>query len=303
MAGGGSIFGGGGGSSSSNNSSYNAAAARQNADKQAARNAVNAAFGIAPSMDGITRAAYTTTNNGRLEVNPWTGFIGDSAYDPGGTMLDGLFGGAHNLQQHTKYDKNAYDSTVAAYQQEVQDAANNKTARDKLYDQVRMDAFNAGKTSLDDSRTTAARNNKFALFAQGLNGGSQDIDENALLGRTYNQGLLDLGSKADASEAGFKAGDESARLGLLTSIDNGMDQSDALTSALNQMKTGADQAEAAAKGTNLGDLFANAGLLYSKSNAARGMQAGNLMFNSQYPQYAVQLSGGKGGGIVTSTGG
>lgn len=299
MAGGGGLFGGGG-SSSSSSSSYNAAAARQNADKQAARNAVNAAFGIAPSMDGITPAAYTTTNNGRLEVNPWTGFVGDSAYDPGGTMLDGLFGGAHNLQQHTKYDQNAYDATIAAYNQEVADAAKNKTARDTLYDQVRADAYNAGKTSLDDSRTTAARNNKFALFAQGLNGGSQDIDENALLGRTYDQGLLDLGSKADSAEAGLKAGDEQSRLGLLTSIDNGMSTSDALTSALNQMKTGADQAEAAAKGTNLGDLFANAGLLYTKSQAARGMQAGNLWFNTQYPQSA-QLSGGRGGGIVTPT--
>jgi hypothetical protein len=302
MAGGGGLFGGGG-SSSSSNSSYNAAAARQNAEKQAARNAVNAAFGIAPSMDGITPAAYTTTNNGRLEVNPWTGFIGDSAYDPGGTMLDGLFGGAHNLQQHTKYDKSAYDENLAAYNKEVTDAAANKDARDALYDRVRADAFGAGKTSLDESKTTAARNNKFALFAQGLNGGSQDIDENALLGRTYDQGLLDLGSKADSAEAGLRAGDESARLGLLTSIDNGMDQSNALTSALNQMKTGADQAEAAAKGTNLGDLFATAGLLYTKSAAARGAQAGNLYFNGQYPQYAAQLSGGKGGGIVTSTGG
>jgi hypothetical protein len=307
MAGGGGLSGLVSGKSGSNQGAINASAAasRQAADKQAARNAINAAFGIAPSADNIDPNNFQyasknndvslNTNNGHIFNG---GFLGGSQnfMDFGGA----LFGGG--TKYHSTTDQAAYAAAKAEYDKEVADAAANKTARDALYDKVRSDAFGAGKTSLDDNKTTAARQNKFALFAQGLNGGSQDVDESALLDRTYNHGLLDLGARADAARSGLQSADEASRLGLLTSVDNGMSTSDALTSALSQMKTGADQAEAAAKGTSLGDLFANAGLLYSKSNAARGAQAGMNYWQNLYPQ-AAQLSGGKGGGIVTSTGG
>lgn len=296
---------GGGGSSAADN-----AAARQAAEKQMARNAINAAFGIAPSMDNITPDALKNTSSGKLKWDPVTGqfsgvgghgLMGEEVLNPGGGFVTSLFGGSPK-SVHSVTDFTAYNNAKAEYDKEVADAASNKSARDALYDQVRSDAFGAGKTSLDDNKTTASRNNKFALFAQGLNGGSADVDESALLDRTYQHGLLDLGAKADAARSGLQSADESARLGLLTSVDNGMSTSDALTSALSQMKTGADQAEAAAKGTALGDLFGNAGLLYTKSNAARGAQAGMGYFQNLFPQ-AAQLSGGKGGGIVTSTGG
>jgi hypothetical protein len=55
-------------------------------------------------------------------------------------------------------------------------------------DTVRQNAFDAGKRGLDESRTNAERDQKFALFAQGLNGGSVDIDQGATLGRTYDKG-------------------------------------------------------------------------------------------------------------------
>lgn len=301
MAGGG-LTGGGGGSSGSD---ANAAAARSEANKQQARNAVNAAFGIAPSMDNITPGALGSTSGG-MTFNPVTGAVtggglietGSKIFNPGAMFLGG-FGHAKSFGQHTDYT--AYNNAVAEYGKEQADAEANKTAREKLYDTVRSDAFDAGKTSLDDTKTTAARNNKFALFAQGLNGGSADVDENALLGRTYDKGLLDLGAKADLAKSTLQGNDETTRLGLLQSVDNGMNTSDALTSALTQMKTGADQAEANAQGTNLGDLFAQSGALYTKSNAARGAQNGFNYFASMYPQGA-SLSGGKNSGIVTSTG-
>jgi hypothetical protein len=296
---GGSLPGLGGGKSSGPNP--NDAAARSAADKQVARNAVNAAFGIAPSQDYITQRAYSgTTPDTKNHFNIVDGFYGQDSNDYGGQLFKSLTGG--NAAVSHQYDGAGYDSALAAYNKDVADAAANKTARQSLYDTVRADAFNAGKTGLDDTKTTAARNNKFALFAQGLNGGSADIDESALLGRTYDQGLLDLGAKADLAESTLKGNDETTRLGLLQSVDNGMNTSDALTSALSQMKSGADTAEAQAKGTNLGDLFAGSGLLYTKSNAARGSQAGANYFASLFPQSA-QLSGGRNSGIVTSTGG
>lgn len=151
-------------------------------------------------------------------------------------------------------------------------AKSNAASRDALYGTIRDNAFAAGKRGLDETKTNAERNNKFELFARGLNGGSEDIDQNALLNRTYNQGLLDLGAKADAAKTSFKSNDEATRLNLLQSIDAGMDQSSALSSAVNQMKNASDQAAADAQGTTLGNLFDSANLIYSQSQARKGKQ-------------------------------
>lgn len=257
-------MGGGGGTN------YGAEQAKQEATKQAARDRLNAQFGIAPT--GGAPAAATSTGTGK------------------GVLLGQLTGAQQESGQ----------AATSAYGQNAATAAANKTARDALYNTVRTDAYNAGKTSLDDTKTSASRNNKFALFAQGLNGGSQDVDESALLDRTYSQGLLDLGAKADLAKSNLQSSDESARLGLLQSIDNGMDQGSALSSALEQMKNGASSAEATAEGTNLGDLFAGSGLLYTKSNAARGQADGSAYINQLLQQ--AKLSGSNNGGLVTSTG-
>jgi hypothetical protein len=186
------------------------------------------------------------------------------------------------------------------FAEDIADAAKNKAARDALYGTVRQNAFDAGKRGLDESRDSAARDQKFALFAQGLNGGSVDIDQAATLGRTYDKGLLDLGAKADAARTGLESNDENTRLGLLQSIDAGMDSGSALSSALNQMKTNSDRATAEAQGTTLGDLFAGSGLLYTKSNLARGKQDAGDWWASNYGNAMRPRSGGSNG-IVTQT--
>lgn len=163
------------------------------------------------------------------------------------------------------------------------EAAANKAALDTLYSKVRGDAYAAGKTRLDESKGTAQRNLKFELFARGLNGGSADVDQNALLGRTYTQGLTDLGAKADDTATQLKSDDEAARLGLLQSIDNGMDQQSAISSAIGQMKNSADRAASAATGTNLGDLFGNAGLLYQDAQYAKGKASAAAQMAAKYP--------------------
>lgn len=173
------------------------------------------------------------------------------------------------------FDQSAYDAAVAA----AGNVNPNKAAREELYTGVRENAFNSGKRALDEAKEKASRQNKFALFAQGLNGGSEDIDQNALLGQTYGQGLLDLGAKADGAKAQFKTSDENTRLGLLQSIDAGIDQSSAISSAVNQMKNNLDNASSQAQSTNLGDLFAQSGALYTQTQAAKGKQAASDWWN------------------------
>lgn len=240
--------------------------AAQEAKKQAARDALNRVFGVAGSAPN--RADFTTTTPGT------TG---------GSYVMQGdneVFIPGNPTPATETFDQAGYDAALAAYNS----AGPNKAAREALYDKIRSDAFNAGRRAFDEDYADAARQNRFALFAQGLNGGSADIDENALLARTRDRGLLELGAKADAARAGVEGNDEQTRLGLLQSIDAGMDQGSALSSALSQMRVNSDRAAADAQGTDIGDLFADAGLLYTKSNLARGQQDAMDWWKNNYRQ-------------------
>lgn len=174
-----------------------------------------------------------------------------------------------------------------------------KASRDALYQTVRDNSYNAGKRKLDEGRDEAGRSLKFELFAKGLNGGSEDIDQNAKLGRTYSGGLIDLGGKADAAKADFQGQDESSRLGLLQSIDAGVDQGSALSSAINQQQNNANKAEAEATGTNLGNLFSTGTELYNQSQYRKGKQAGTDWWNNY--KSGGSSSAGSSGTLTSSS--
>jgi len=247
----------------------NGAQARQQAteqNKQQARDRLNAQFGIGEPAAVIDRSKYT------IKGTPST----EGGWETDGGSTDWKRWVPTTEAGPDQFDQAGYDAEAATF-------TGNKAARDTLYNTVRENSFNAGKRGLDEGRDEAARKLKFELFAKGLNGGSEDINQNALLGRTYQQGLLDLGGKADAAKASFRGNDESTRLGLLQSIDAGMDQGSALSSAIQQMQVNGDKAAAEAQGTSLGDLFANTGLIYNKSQAAQGKQAGAEWWNNYNP--------------------
>ncbi|SHN40011.1 hypothetical protein [Rhizobacter sp. OV335] len=270
-------MGGGGGDD------YSAKQAEIERNKQKARDALNLSFGISGSGAAPSRSDFTSTR--------YVDQMLPSGTDNGGDVLTKVPTDA--------FDQAGYDKALADFNGSSGEAQKNKAAREALYGNVRQNAFDAGKRGLDESRDNAARDQKFALFAQGLNGGSVDIDQGATLGRTYNKGLLDLGAKADAARTGLESSDENTRLGLLQSIDAGMDQGSALSSALNQLKTNNDRASAEAQGTTLGDLFAGTGLLYTKSNLARGKQDAGDWWASNYGSARPKSAGSNG--IVTQT--
>lgn len=210
------------------------------------------------------------------------------------------------IQNYTYFDKAAYDEAQAKADAEATGSNPNKGARDQLYQTVRDSAFNAGRRRLDESNVDAARKLKFELFAKGLNGGSEDVNQNALRERTYKQGIVDLGGKADAAKADFRQGDESTRLNLLQSIDSGMDQGTALSSAISQMGVNSDKAAAGAIGTNLGDLFNTGSEFYNQSQYAKGRQAGMYGWNGMFPSRptgGASVSPGAANGVTTWTGG
>jgi len=267
---------------------FGAQTAASEAKKQAARDALNLQFGVANSGAAAPdRNSFVSYVNGAPVVT-------SSGGDGGGDQT--------YVPQVEQFDQAGYDSALAAYNSRDAEAAKNKAAREALYTGVRDDTYKAGLRGLDETKEAAARNTDFALFGQGLNGGSEDVNQHALLDRTYNQGKLNLGAKADAAAADLRGNDESTRLGLLQSIDSGLDQGSALSSSLNSLKVNSDSAAAAAQGTSLGDLFSDAGLLYSKSKAGQGVQDARTTWNAQYPSTSSGSRKGAASGLFSSTG-
>jgi hypothetical protein len=251
------------------------------ADKTAARASLNALFGISTpgsktSAAGVDRAAFTRQG---VPTHTYSEGAGD-VYTPS-----------------SEFDQAGYDAAVSSGNSTLgTDATKNKADLESLYSTTRDNAFTAGKRRIDEQKSDAGRNLKFELFSRGQNGGSTDIDQNALLGRTYSQGITDLGARADSVATGLRSDNERARLGLLQSIDNGMDSSSAVSSALGQMKVASDQAAADATGTAIGDLFGGTGLIYQQARTSQGrLAAGNQSGTS--PLFARGNSGS-----LTSTG-
>lgn len=228
--------------------------------KQQARDALNALFGESPtSLTAPTREQFTKSSGPQSDPITPRGFFrrtwGAPLEDQSGEKV---------------FDQAGYDKAMADYQAQMAAPGTNKAAREKLYGDIRTNAFTAGKRSLEEQSEDARRNLRFELFARGLNGGSTDIDQNARLQRKYDQGILDLGAKADSVAADVRGNDEQTRLGLLQSIDAGMDQGSAISSALTQMRINGDKAAAGAAQTTVDDLFSNAGLLYQQQRRALG---------------------------------
>lgn len=265
--------GGGGGG----DGGYSAQQAQQEARKQASRDAVNRIFGI--GGDTVTRT-------------PVYGAAGpaEQRYVDGGEM-----GGSW-------VDVPGAAPQITGYNETTDTAASDALkARNAGYDRVKTATYDLNKQKLDTDRTDAARSLKFALLRSGNAGGGLDIDQNNLLQRKTDQGIIDSTNMADAAALGARTSDERSRLDLLSRIDAGMDQGSALQGAQSQLQSSADTALANAKGNVIGNVFDNAGLLYQTAQGNNGYATG--MNN-----YMRRKSGGTGftapgfSGVVNSTG-
>lgn len=237
--------------------------AAQDKSRAEARAAINALFGIstpAPSVAPSAPAQRQGTMN-RYQMNRER-LLGPGAGEPEAPQEEG--------RQSIPF-------------QPSDEAATNKAGLETLYGKIRGDAFNAGLRGLDEQKSDADRRLKFELAARGTRGGSADRDANARLFRAYNQGRMDLGTRADSIATNMRANDEQTRINLLQGIESGIDQGTAVSSALNQMRTNADRAQQEAQGGVFGNMLGSAADIYAGNQRARGQQQGQQWWQTNRP--------------------
>lgn len=170
--------------------------------------------------------------------------------------------------------------------------------QDPRYQGIRDSVLGFQKSNLDRDREEAARKLKFSLLRTGNAGGSLQVDEGSKLNRTYDRGLLDATNLADQAAQSARSSDASTKLDLLGRVDSGLDQDAATASAAEQMRLAGDRATSQGLGTTLGNVFADAGLMFQTDAARRGMTDARKAFQSMFST----VPGSSGGSYTGITG-
>lgn len=111
--------------------------------------------------------------------------------------------------------------------------------------------------NLDQQRSDAARGTKFALARSGLTGGSEQIDQNARLDKTYDQGVLSAEQKAQGVGAALEQSDQDSRARLIQLATSGLDATTAASQSAAALQSNLQASRSTQNANALGDLFSN----------------------------------------------
>lgn len=242
-------FGGGGGG---DGGAAEREAARQRQIEESIRQ-LNINFGI-NELQAPDRANFTTQDR----------YGDDGYYAPGG------------------FDDAAYQQALSDYQNNANRADANRQARDALYDDTRTGVNQYYTDQLNTQRDVAGRQAKFGLARRGVRGGSSDLDTQSDMLRRYRDAVLDVSNRADSAATRLRSTDEQTRLGLIDRINSGMSGSGAITSAIEQLRTNADDVRANSTANTLGDVFQGYAAYNQGEAANRGRERGYRDYYSTY---------------------
>lgn len=151
-----------------------------------------------------------------------------------------------------------------------------------------------GLLDLNQQKTDADRNAKFALARGGLTGGSRAVDVGARLGREYTDGLLDVDRRAQASMADLMAADQQSKNNLLALTQSGLDLTTATQNAASAMAANLQSGQATRLAGGLGDIFGTAADLKKSSDEERIRRQAEQRYGQQLYSPWFSYGGGRG---------
>lgn len=158
-------------------------------------------------------------------------------------------------------------------------------SRNLIYDTVRDDTRGFYSGQLEEDKEAARRQLEFAKARSGTFGGSAGIDLDTEFQKRYDRGLLDVANRADSSASGMRSSDEQSRLGIISKILAGMDQSSAITSAMNGLQTNAEVGWQNAMAGRMSNVFSDLLAMYGGTQQAAGQAAAQQQAKDQFGAY------------------
>ncbi len=108
--------------------------------------------------------------------------------------------------------------------------------RNAQYADHRGNVYTLNKNAIDKSYEDAQRDLAFGLARNHLTGSSIEADKRARQLEDYNENLQKANDLADNASNNLKQTDEMTRQNLVNSVQTGLDQTNAVSQALNNMK-------------------------------------------------------------------
>jgi hypothetical protein len=127
----------------------------------------------------------------------------------------------------------------------------------KQYADHRTNVYDLNKTSLDKSYKDAQQNLTFNLARNGLGNSSISADKKTDLLTDYNDNIQKANDMSDNAMNSLKSSDERTRQNLVNSVQTGLDQTQAVSQALNNMQLNYDKASEVNVANNWDGMFKN----------------------------------------------
>jgi hypothetical protein len=131
------------------------------------------------------------------------------------------------------------------------------TDKNKQYADHRTNVYDLNKTSLDKSYKDAQQNLTFNLARNGLGNSSISADKKTDLLTDYNDNIQKANDMSDNAMNSLKSSDERTRQNLVNSVQTGLDQTQAVSQALNNMQLNYDKASEVNVANNWDGMFKN----------------------------------------------
>lgn len=218
-------------------------------------------------MGALTQAnSAITSHPGNNSVTGYGGTGAGGKYD----IMQRLFGHTPDMSyaMMTPQQQNNIAQGDRRYGQGQIEQAFNSPARDKQYADYMASLTQLGNDQLNQQKTVADRNLKFANARTGMTGGSVAADEGGTLQRDYQGGLLSVADNARSSTDALRSSDQAEKNNLIELNNAGANVGQGTTDALNASRLALTNTDRTNQIGALGDVFGNLASQYQKYRAA-----------------------------------
>jgi hypothetical protein len=200
-------------------------------------------------------------------------------------------GGSNSAQKEATREEERRRAEITRNTQAA-NAAFDSPERQAQYNDFYGATRDLGMQDLNQQKTKADLNAKFALARSGQTGGSRSRDVGTQLGEDYIKGLLTVDQRALGAKSDLMGADNATRQNVLSMVMSGMDLTTANSNAAAGLRSNLESGKATRLAGGLGELFGGVSQIAEKSEQERIRRAAE----KQYGQSSYQPFWSYGGG-------